>query len=183
MLQKPIGVFSYGDKNKAQNIIVEVQKDGKNFIVGLSLNFQHDGLIVNSIRGLYPKDLHEWLTWIQDGKSLYLDKEKIQKLIDQQRRNLADVEYLNLDSINNIIQNFENPSLSAKKNENSSGDSAFSVPSDLGDTSLSPIDYRRSIAPLFDFVMEYTDNGVVNPGKEHEGEYFLSVEFIQMLSQ
>jgi len=120
MLQKPIGVFSYGDKNKAQNIIVEVQKDGKNFIVGLSLNFQHDGLIVNSIRGLYPKDLHEWLTWIQDEKSLYLDKEKIQKLIDQQRRNLADVEYLNLDSINNIIQNFENPSLSAKKNENSS---------------------------------------------------------------
>ncbi len=117
MLQNPIGVFLYGDKEKAQNIIIEVQKDGKNFIVGLSLNFQHDGLIVNSIRGLYPKDLHEWLTWIQDGKSLYLNKEKIQNLINQQRRNLADVEYINLDSINNIIESFKNPSLETEKNQ------------------------------------------------------------------
>ena len=71
----------------------------------------------------------------------------------------------------------------AKNPENSSTDSAFSLTTDLGDTSLSPIDYRRSIDPLFDFVMEYTDNGMVNPGREHDGEYFLSVEFIQMLSQ
>ena len=131
MLQNPIGVFSYGNKTKAQNIIVEVQKYGKNFIVGLSLNFQHDGLIVNSIRGIYPKDLHEWLTWIQDGKSLYLNKEKIQNLINQQRRNLADVEYLNLDSIDNIIQNFENPSVSEKNPKNSSEGVKFSLPSDI----------------------------------------------------
>ena len=64
----------------------------------------------NSIRGLYPKDLHEWLTWIQDGKTLYLNKEKVQKLIAQQRINLAEVSYLDLNSINNIIQNFKNPS-------------------------------------------------------------------------
>lgn len=56
--------------------------------------------------------------------------------------------------------------------EVSSTDSAFSLTTDLGDTSLSPMDYRRSIDPLFNFVMEYTDNGIVNPGKEHEGEYF-----------
>ena len=114
-LANPIGVFAYGDKNKAQNIIVEIRKNGKNFIVGLSLNYQHDGLTVNSIRGLFPKDTHEWLTWIQNGKSLYLDKEKIQNLIDQQRRNLADVEYLDLDSVGNIIRTFENPSLKSQK--------------------------------------------------------------------
>ncbi len=150
-----------------------MQKDGKNFIVGLSLNFQHDGLVVNSIRGLYPKDLHEWLTWIQDGKTLYLNKEKVQNLIAQQRRNLADVSYLDLNSINNIIQNFENPSISSKNPENSSGGVQFSMSGDLdlGDTSLSPEDYRRSIDPLFDFVMEYTD-GIVNPGPDHIGEDF-----------
>ena len=87
---------------------MEVQKDGKNFIVGLSLNFQHDGLVVNSIRGLYPKDLHKWLTWIQDGKTLYLNKEKVQNLIAQQRINLAGVSYLDLNSIDNIIENFKN---------------------------------------------------------------------------
>lgn len=51
-------------------------------------------------------------------------------------------------------------------------DIRYSLINDLGDTSLSPMDYRRSIDPLFNFVMEYTDNGIVNPGKEHEGEYF-----------
>ena len=169
MLQKPIGVFSYGDKNKAQNIIIEVQKDGKNFIVGLSLNFEHDGLVVNSIRGLYPKDLHEWLTWIQDGKSLYLNKEKIQNLIDQQRRNLADVEYLNLDSINNIIQNFQNPSVSEKNSEKNSGELKLSTPGDRGDTSLDPVDYRRSIDPLFDFFMEYSDIGRIKKTFRYNG--------------
>ena len=370
MLQKPIGVFSYGDKNKAQNIIVEVQKDGKNFLVGLYINSTYRGIAVNNIRTLFPKDLHEWLFWIDEGRTLYLDKEKVQNLIAQQRIHLAEVNNLGLNSINNIIQNFENPSLSsknpenssgdsafslsadssyadktalhqtesqikitdellhfrdlprgqardnasetavrqllennvaafpekskrgfvkffeslvsfkppkgmltitaenfvtsattagllrkdggsayltigdnftlhydhnlstveevaalekksggaslhtgetdaaaetaptatdstnnisspdskvnptsAKNPENSSGDSAFSLPTAPGDTSLSPIDYRRSIDPLFAFVMEYTDNSVVNPGREHEGEYFLSVEFIQMLSQ
>ena len=49
---------------------------------------------------------------------MYADKEKIQTLIDQQRTNLADVEYLDLDSIANIVKDFENPKLSE---ENSSG--------------------------------------------------------------
>ena len=43
--------------------------------------------------------------------SLYLNKEKIQGLINQQRTNLADVEYLDLDSIANVIESFENPSV------------------------------------------------------------------------
>lgn len=107
-LEHPIGVFAYGNKEKAQNIVVELQKDGKHFIVGLSLKFEHDGLIVNSIRGLYPKDTHEWLNWIQQGKALYLDKEKIQSMIAQQRRNPADVSYLDLDSLEKIVQDFRN---------------------------------------------------------------------------
>ena len=37
-IQKPIAIFEYGDRNKSQNLIVEIQKDGKNFIIGLSLN-------------------------------------------------------------------------------------------------------------------------------------------------
>ena len=39
----------------------------------------------------------------QDGKSLYLNKEKVQNLITQQRTNLADVSYLDLNSIDNIV--------------------------------------------------------------------------------
>ena len=115
-LQNPLAVFSYGDKTKAQNIIVPLQKDGKNFIVGLSLNPTVGGkaLEINSIRNVFPKDNSEWLNWISQGKALYLDKEKIQTLITQQRTNLADVEYLDLDSAAKVVENFENPKSESK---------------------------------------------------------------------
>ena len=113
-LQHPLAVFAYGNKSKAQNIIVPLQKDGKNFIVGLSLNPVVGGrkLEINSIRNVFPKHNSEWLNWISQGKALYLDKEKIQTLINQQRTILADVDYLNLDSVTKVVENFENPVIS-----------------------------------------------------------------------
>ncbi len=113
-LQHPLAVFAYGDKSKAQNIIVPLQKDGKNFIVGLSLNPTVGGrkLEINSIRNVFPKDNSEWLNWINQDKALYIDKEKIQTLIDQQRTNLADVEYLDLDSVAKVVKDFVNPKVS-----------------------------------------------------------------------
>lgn len=115
-LQEPLAVFVYGDKTKAQNIIVPLQKGGKNFIVGLSLNPTVGGrsLEINSIRNVFPKNNSEWLNWISQGKALYMDKEKIQALIDQQRTILADVEYLDLDSAAKIVENFENPKSESK---------------------------------------------------------------------
>ena len=107
-LQNPVAVFAYGDPEKAQNIIVEIQSDGKNYLVGLSLNSNFRGIAVNDIRGLFPKETAFWLRWIQQGKSLYLNKEKVQSLIAQQRTNLAEVSNLDLNSINNIIKNFKN---------------------------------------------------------------------------
>lgn len=111
-LQEPIAVFTYGDKNKSQNVIVEIQKEGRNFLIGVHFNQERNGLEVSSIRGIFPKNNAEWLNWITQGKALYLNKEKIQTLINQQRKTLADVEYLDLDSVAKILQNFENPSFS-----------------------------------------------------------------------
>ena len=110
-LQNPIAVFSYGNKNKAQNIIVEIERNGKSFVVELHLNQNRRGLDINDIRGIFPKNNAEWLNWISQGKLLYADKRKIQTLIDKQRTNLAEVEYLDLDSIANIVKNFENPNI------------------------------------------------------------------------
>ena len=116
VLQHPLALFSYGDKNKAQNVIVSLQKDGNNFIIGLSLNPSVGGhkLEVNSIRNVFPKKNAEWLNWISQGKALYIDKEKVQNLIDQQRTILADVDYLDLDSVANILKDFENPTIEGK---------------------------------------------------------------------
>ncbi len=116
VLQHPLALFSYGDKTKAQNIIVSLQKDGNNFIVGLSLNPSVGGhkLEINSIRNVFPKKNAEWLNWISQGKALYIDKEKVQNLIDQQRTILADVDYLDLDSAANILKDFQNPTIDGK---------------------------------------------------------------------
>lgn len=112
-LQSPIAVFAYGDKLKGQNIIVELLSNDKNFVVGMSLNPTVGGktLEINSIRNVFPKDNAEWLNWITQEKLLYVDKERIQNLIDQQRTILADVDYLDLDSVTKIVENFENPSV------------------------------------------------------------------------
>lgn len=59
----------------------------------------------------FPKDIAEWLNWITqkdnqgNDKLLYADKEKAQAHISQQRTNLAEVDYLVLNSVTNILQN------------------------------------------------------------------------------
>ena len=69
---------------------------------------------ISDVRGIFPKDNAEWLNWISQGKADYLNKEKIQTLIDQQRINLAEVDYLDLDSAANILKDFENPTIDGK---------------------------------------------------------------------
>lgn len=115
-IQAPMAVFAYGDKDKAQNVIVEIQHEGKNFVVGIHFNQKRHGAVVSDIRGLYPKDNAEWLNWITQGKLIYADKEKIQTLIGKQRRTLAEVDYLDLNSAAKIVENFENPKLPERKN-------------------------------------------------------------------
>ena len=49
------------------------------------------------------------LRFIKQGKVLYADEQKVQDLISQQRINLADVKYLDLDRVNIILNLFVNP--------------------------------------------------------------------------
>ena len=110
-LNNPLAVFEYGDKLKSQNAIVELVRNNKHFVVGVHFNQDRKGLIVSDIRGLYPKDNAEWLNWISQGKALSLDKNRIQDLINKQQKNLAEVEYLDLDLVTKLIQDFENPTI------------------------------------------------------------------------
>lgn len=128
-LQKPIAVFAYGNKDKAQNIIVAIERDEKKFVVGIHFNQERKGLVVNDIRGIFNKDNAEWLNWINQGKALYLNKEEIQVLIDKQRTNLAEVEYLDLDSVAKIVKDFENP-ISADEAANEESGVRYSIVDD-----------------------------------------------------
>lgn len=90
-LKNPVAVFEYGDRKKSQNVVVNIEKDGKNFLAGIHFNQSTRGYEVSDIRTLYPKDNVEWLNWINQGKLIYGDKEKLQALIAQQRMNVAEV--------------------------------------------------------------------------------------------
>lgn len=111
-LNHPLAVFVYGAKSKAQNVIIQQEREGKKFLVGVHFNQEHRGTLVSDIRGIFPRDNVEWLNWIQQGKLLYVDKEKIQNIIAEQRTNPAEVSYLDLDFVAKVIKNFENPKFS-----------------------------------------------------------------------
>ena len=111
-INNPMAIFRYG--NNAKNVIVGIEHNGKQFLVGVHFNQSHGGMEISDVRGIFPKDNAEWLNWISQGKADYLNKEKIQTLIDQQRINLAEVDYLDLDSVANILKDFQNPTIDGK---------------------------------------------------------------------
>lgn len=83
-------------------------------MVGVTLNYKADNIEINSVSGLFPKENHEWIKWIQDGKVLRIDqKEKVQDLINSLRTNPAESERigLNLDDVAKKVKDFENPKL------------------------------------------------------------------------
>ena len=70
---------------------------------------------VSNIRGLFPKDDYQWLHWVEQGKMIYGNKEKIQALSTQRRIDLAEVSSQDarissdihcLDSIDTILGKF-----------------------------------------------------------------------------
>ena len=131
MTNNPIAVFEYG-KN-ARNVILELKWGGKNFLVGVHFNQNRGGSEISSIRGLFPKDNAEWLNWISQGKAKYINYRKLepiiknlQEMIDKQRINPADVAYLDLEDVANIVNNFENPDISDVKKESRWSEEDFS---------------------------------------------------------
>ena len=116
-INDPVAVFQRGKQdNIGRDIIVEIEHNGKNLVVGMYLNPVVDGqhLEINSIRTVYPKDTDEWVRWIKYGRAWYLDKERIKAIIAEQRMTFADVSSDDLNDIANIIDSFENSNTSGE---------------------------------------------------------------------
>ena len=144
-LQTPIAVFEY-TKDNMRNLIIDLTRNGKHFLVGVTLNYRKGELAVNSISGLFPKENHEWIKWIQDGKAIRIDqKEKVLSLIDSLRTNPEEAERigLNLDSAAKIVRIFKNPNISE---ENVSSGPKFSLRQSYDDR-LSDWKKRNGFAP------------------------------------
>ena len=120
-MQKPIAIFEYTKQNM-RNLIVDVKRGDKHFLVGVTLNYKAGDIEINSVSGLFPKESHEWVKWIQDGKVIRIDqKEKVRQIIDSLRTNPAESERigLNLDDVAKVVNSFENPAVEGEKSENS----------------------------------------------------------------
>lgn len=112
-IQKPIAIFEYTKANM-RNLIVDVKRGDKHFLVGVTLNYKAGDIEINSVSGLFPKESHEWVKWIQDGKAIRIDqKEKVLAIIDSLRTNPAESERigLNLDMSAKLVKNFVNPTM------------------------------------------------------------------------
>lgn len=123
-IQNPWAIFSYGDKGKAQNLIIGIEDGGRQFLVGISINPTVKGvtLEINSIRNVFPKNNHEWINWINEGKLLRVDgKKEIQAIIAKLRMNPVAFDYVDLDNVTKIVENFENPTIK-EQNNNAEGE-------------------------------------------------------------
>jgi hypothetical protein len=113
-LQEPVAVFAYGDARKAQNIILGIEKNGKNFLVGVHFRTQSSGKSIAAVRGLFPKDNHEWLNWIsnaqkqQKNECLYINTKKLQDVVDRQGINYPSSAYLDLKPVYNLLKDNKN---------------------------------------------------------------------------
>ena len=107
-----------------RNLIVDVSHGDKHFLIGVTLNYKSNGIEVNSVSGLFPKESHEWIKWIQDGKAIRIgQKDKVQNLINSLRTNPAESVRIGLDlnRATNILNNFENPALPEENNSQAPG--------------------------------------------------------------
>lgn len=104
--------------------MLESRNEKKNFVVGLAIRPEVNKKIIeiNSIRNVFPKDNAEWLNWITKDLMLYGNVEKIKALISEQRMILADVSYLDLNSVAKVLNNFGlDTTNSGKNSENLQG--------------------------------------------------------------
>ena len=87
-------------------------------LVGLSLNPIINGRVleINSVRNVFPKNYHDWIHWINQGKMLRVDnKEEIQNIIYALRINPVDyIDDNALDSAAKLIKDFQNPNVGGK---------------------------------------------------------------------
>lgn len=114
-LNDPIAVFKYKNINEGRNIIIQLIHEGKRFLAGVHIDKEKNETSVTDIRNLFPKDTVKWLNWIQQGKSMYLNKNEVQAIIAEQRTNHAEVSYVDLDFVAKIVEKFENPKLFDEK--------------------------------------------------------------------
>ena len=117
-IQDPILVYQHGDVRP--NIVVVTDLTAKNGKISVAVELNEEGNVVelNNLSSVRNKDAITELERLSKMRNGYLeqalrwvDKNKIEDWITQQRSNSAEVEIQNLDVAVKVVENFKNPNI------------------------------------------------------------------------
>ena len=113
-IQKPWIIFKYGESPRAKNIITGIRRGDKHFLVGVSIlpRVREKYIEIDSVRNVFPRDDHQWIRWIQQGKALRIDEpQKVKAVIGKQGINHPAFADIDLNLVTKIVNNFVNPNI------------------------------------------------------------------------
>lgn len=109
-INNPIAVFK-GSVENSFAILTELEINGNNVLASLSVGKGND-IDFNIISSVYGKDGNSVVSWINDGKILYVNKEKALNYLRISAPIAEAQDNQKLSSAANIVKNFENPNIS-----------------------------------------------------------------------
>jgi 2-polyprenyl-3-methyl-5-hydroxy-6-metoxy-1,4-benzoquinol methylase len=134
-LNHPIAVFDSATVKGATVVLTELQSNGKNFVVAMSVLTNADGKAIaaeiNDVRSIYPKDRATGVAgWINRGYMRWVDKEKMNSFLSthpsnpgisrkeaEKTPNGVEVGSASeLSSAAKVVESFENPTLPGAEN-------------------------------------------------------------------
>ena len=123
-IQNPIAVFN-NPNNDGKVLLTELQYNGVNHIVAIKVRSERKSnnieIDVNSVSTIFPKDrIEKIVEWLLDkenqGRKAYLNKEKVLTWLSDNETITRSKGY-NTKDIAKVIKDFDNPTISGEKNE------------------------------------------------------------------
>lgn len=109
-INNPIAVFK-GSVENSFAILTELEINGNNVLASISVGKGND-IDFNIISSVYGKNGNSVVSWINDGKILYVNKEKALNYLRISAPSAEAQDNQELSSAANIVKNFENPNIS-----------------------------------------------------------------------
>lgn len=109
-INNPIAVFK-GSVENSFAILTELEINGNNVLASISVGKGND-IDFNIISSVYGKNGNSVVSWINDGKILYVNKEKALNYLRISAPIAEAQDNQELSSAANIVKNFENPNIS-----------------------------------------------------------------------
>ncbi len=111
----PIAVFDNYNETGNRSVLTELKTNQGNFLVTLDFGKGHD-IDFNIVTSLFGKSDNKIVNWINDGYTMYVNKEKARNYLHLAAPIAAASNNRELISAAKIIENFENPSIGEEKN-------------------------------------------------------------------